>query len=74
MTIAVDLVRKTSKQTNISDNNKHRICSKVNIDRNIKLLNSQVRLNGKCCALVDSSQPAMAMLSGYSGSLAQHLT
>ena len=58
----------------ISDSNKHRICSKVNIDKNITLLNSQVCLNDIFCALVDSSQPAMAMLFEYSGSLAQHLT
>ena len=47
--------------------------SKVNIDKNITLFNSQVCLNGICCALVDSSQSAMAMLIEYSGSLAQHL-
>ena len=58
----------------ISDNDKQRICSKVNIDKNIALFNSQIRLNGIFCALVDSSQPAMAMLFEYSGSLAQHLT
>ena len=57
----------------ISDNNKHRICSKVNIDKNIILFNSQVHLNGIFCALVDSSQPAMTMLFKYSGFLAQHL-
>ena len=58
----------------ISDKNKHRICSKVNIDKNITLFNCQVRLNGIFCALIDSSQPAMATLFKYSGSLAQHLT
>ena len=58
----------------ISVKNKHIICSKVNIDKNIILFNSQVRLKGIVCALVDSSQPATAMLLEYSGSLAQHLT
>ena len=33
----------------ISDNNKHRIGSKVNIDKNITLFNSQVHLNGILC-------------------------
>ena len=59
----------------ISDNNKHRICSKVNIDKNIAIFNSQVHfvhLNGIFCALIDSSQSAM--LFEYSGSLVQHLT
>ena len=46
----------------ISDNKKHRICSKVNIDKHITLCNSQVHLNGIFCALIDSSQPAMTML------------
>ena len=58
----------------ISDTNKHRICSKVNIDKTISLFNSQVCSNGIFCALVDSSQPAMPMLFQYSGSLAQRLT
>ena len=58
----------------ISDNNKHRICSKQNIDKNITLFNSQLHLTGIFCALVNSSQPAMTMLSEHSGSLAQHLT
>ena len=58
----------------IRDNNKHRICSKVNIDKYITLLNSQVRLNGIFCALLDSSQPVITMLFEYSGSIVQHLT
>ena len=58
----------------IGDNNKHRIWSKVNIDKNITLFNGHVHLNGIFCALIDSSQPAMTMLFQYSGSLAQHLT
>ena len=57
-----------------SDNNKHRVCSKVNFDKNITLYNSQVCLNGIFCALVDSSQPGMPTLFEYSGSPAQHLT
>ena len=58
----------------ISDNNKHRLCSKVKNDKIIILFNCKVHLNGIFCALVDSSQPAMTMLFEYSGSLAQHLT
>ena len=58
----------------IRDNKKHRICSKVNIDKNITLFNSQVRLNGIFCALLDSSKPMITMLFEYSGSIAQHLT
>ena len=58
----------------ISDNNKHRLCSKVNIDKIIIHFNCQVHLNGIFCVLVDSSQPAMTMLFQYTGSLAQHLT
>ena len=58
----------------IRDNNKHRICSKVNIDKNINLFNSQVLLNGIFCALLDSSQPVITMLFVYKGSIAQHLT
>ena len=58
----------------IIDNNKHRICSKVNIDKNITLFNGQVHLNGIFYVVIESSQSAMTMLFQYSGSLAQHLT
>ena len=58
----------------ISDNNKHRICSKVNIDKNMTLFNRQVHLNGIFRALIDSSQPVLTMLFEYSSSLVQHLT
>ena len=46
----------------ISDSNKHRPCSKVNIDKIITLLNCQVHLNGIFCALVHKSQSAMTKL------------
>ena len=58
----------------INDNNKHRMCLKVNIDKNITIFNGQVHKSGKLCALIDSSQPAMTILFQYSGSLAQHFT
>ena len=53
----------------ICDNNKHRICSKVNIDKNITLFNSWEHLYGIFYALVDSSQPVITMLFESSGSL-----
>ena len=52
----------------ISDNNEHRLHSKLT------LFNFQVHLNGIFCALVHSIQPAMTMQFEYTGSLAHHLT